>query len=252
VTGQKRVALVTGGGSGIGKACAFALCADGFEVVLAGRRQAVLEDAVEEAASMGFASRAIAADVCDGTSVKELFAKIAQVYGRLDLLFNNAGVNVGVQELEEISYEDWASVLATNLTGTFLCTQQAFRLMKARQPQGGRVINNGSISAHAPRPGAAPYTAAKHGVTGLTRAAALEGRPYNIAVGQIDIGNAATELSAPVAAAARQADGSTRPEPQMDVADVARAVAYMAGLPLGANVLFLTIMATGMPFVGRG
>ena len=192
------------------------------------------------------------ADVADPASVGALFAEIDKTFGRLDLLFNNAGVNIPPVDLEYITYEQWATVINTNLTGTFLCTQQAFRLMKAQRPRGGRIINNGSISAHVPRPSSAPYTASKHGITGLTRATGLDGRPYSIACGQIDIGNAATDLSAPVAAGAKQADGSTLVEPQMDVEHVARAVAYMASLPLSTNVLFLTVMATEMPFIGRG
>jgi NAD(P)-dependent dehydrogenase (short-subunit alcohol dehydrogenase family) len=251
VAAERRVALVTGGGTGVGKACVFALGEQGYEVVLCGRPKTVL-DAVEEATRQRLVVTALQADVSDPESVRRLFAEIESAYGRLDLLFNNAGINISAQDPEDISYEQWTSVVNSNLTGVFPCTKQAFRIMKSQKRAGGKIINNGSVLAYVPRPGAAPYTAAKHGVTGLTRASVLEGRAFNIARGQIDIGNAATELSAPVALGARQADGSSRAEPRIDVVDVARAIVYMASLPLAANVLFITVMATGMPLVGRG
>ena len=247
-----KVALVTGGGTGVGKASAMALSGLGYEVVLCGRRRALLDAVVDDAEGQGLVMKSVVADVSDPASVRRLFSVIEHTYARLDLLFNNAGVNLQANELEDISYEQWAGVLDTNLSGAFLCTQQAFRIMKAQRPQGGRIINNGSLSAYVPRPGAAPYASAKHGVTGLTRASALEGRSYKIACGQIDIGNAATVLSGTVVTGARQADGSLCAEPQIDVSCVAQAVAFMAGLPVEVNVLFLTVMATEMPFVGRG
>jgi NAD(P)-dependent dehydrogenase (short-subunit alcohol dehydrogenase family) len=217
--------------------------------VLAGRRQAALD----ETASMG-AGRMLAAatDVTDPASVGALFARTAEAFGRLDLLFNNAGVGAPPVAMEDLTYAQWRAVVDTNLTGAFLCTQHALRMMKAQDPQGGRIINNGSISAHSPRPRSAPYTATKHAITGLTKATALDGRPFNIACGQIDIGNASTDLTARMAMGVPQADGHLAPEPLMDVAHVAEAVVYMAGLPLTANVPFLTVMATNMPFIGRG
>jgi NAD(P)-dependent dehydrogenase (short-subunit alcohol dehydrogenase family) len=244
------IALVTGAGSGIGRASALALAGAGFSVVLAGRRLEPLEAGAAEA---GGAALALVCDVRDPTSVARLFAEIEARFGRLDLLFNNAGVGAPTVPLEELDPEHWNAVLETNLTGAFLCTQHAFRLMKRQSPRGGRIINNGSISASVPRPLSAPYTAAKHGLTGLTRSTSLDGRPYDIACGQIDIGNAATEMTA----AARetgvlQADGTTDLEPAIDVDHVARAVVYMATLPLDANVPFMTVMATKMPFAGRG
>ncbi len=246
-----RIALVTGAGSGIGRATALALLGEGWAVVLAGRRR----EPLEETAGQGkpdSRSLVVPTDVSDPAAVKALFGKTKTEFGRLDLLFNNAGSFTPAVPLEDIAYEQWRKVVDVNLTGPFLCTQEAFRLMKAQQPRGGRIINNGSISAHAPRPRSAPYTATKHAITGLTRAAALDGRPFDIAVGQIDIGNAATDMTARMKDGVPQADGSTRPEPTMDVQNVARAVLYMAGLPLDANVLFMTVMATTMPFVGRG
>ncbi len=246
-----RVALVTGGGTGIGRASALALARLGFAVVVAGRRQDALDDVVSEGASLGAGMKAITADVSDPGSVGSLFSQIDDSFGRLDCLFNNAGVGAPPSGLEDLSYEQWTTVINTNLTGPFLCTQQAFRRMKAQQPRGGRIINNGSLAAYVPRPNSAPYTASKHGITGLTRATALEGRPYGIACGQIDIGNAATDMSA-MTGVQQRPSGAASAEPRIDVEHVAEAVAYMAKLPLDTNILFLTIMATTMPFVGRG
>ena len=244
-----RIALVTGAGSGIGAAVAVALADDGWTVVLAGRRLETLE---ATAATAGNGTTPITCDVTDPASVGSLFAEIAERYGRLDLLFNNAGIPAPAIPLEELTVEQWRSVVDTNLTGAFLCTQEAFRLMKRQVPRGGRIINNGSISAHAPRPLSSPYTATKHAITGLTKATALDGRPFNIACGQIDIGNAATEMTERMKKGVPQADGSLAVEPTMNVQHVADAVVHMAGLPLEANVQFMTIMATAMPFVGRG
>ena len=243
------VAVVTGAGSGIGRACSVALAGAGFAVVLAGRRQEPLEAA---AAGAGNGAVAIQADVRDPASVAALFADVEARFGRLDFLFNNAGVGAPAVPLEELDPEDWRTVVETILTGAFLCTQQAFRLMKRQTPRGGRIVNNGSISAYVPRPLSAPYTAAKHGITGLTRSTSLDGRPFDIACGQIDIGNAATEMTERMGSGALQADGSIRPEPTIDVDHVARAVVYMATLPLDANVQFMTVMATAMPYAGRG
>jgi NAD(P)-dependent dehydrogenase (short-subunit alcohol dehydrogenase family) len=245
----ERIALVTGGGSGIGRAAGLALAADGWTVVLAGRRPEPLEEA---AAAAGGRAVALRLDVRDPTSVEAAFAEIHSRFGRLDLLFNNAGSIAPAVPLEELTLEQWQGVVDTNLTGAFLCTQHAFRLMKAQTPPGGRIVNNGSISAYAPRPFSAPYTATKHAISGLTRSTALDGRAYDIACGQIDVGNARTELAAAMERGVPQADGSIRTEPMMDVDNVARAVVYMASLPLDANVLFMTVMATKMPFVGRG
>ena len=245
-----KVALVTGAGSGIGKGVALALLRHGYRVALAGRRAALLE---QTAAESGAGARALAvpADVSDPASVRALFAKIKDTFGRLDLLFNNAGTSApGL--LEDVSFEQWQAVVDTNLTGAFLCTQEAFKLMKSQDPRGGRIINNGSISAHAPRPNSAPYTATKHAITGLTKSTSLDGRKYDIACGQIDIGNAATERTTRFATGTAQANGSIAVEPLMDVEHVASAVVYMASLPLDTNVQFMTIMATQMPFVGRG
>jgi NAD(P)-dependent dehydrogenase (short-subunit alcohol dehydrogenase family) len=245
-----QVALVTGAGTGIGRASAIGLAHAGFTVVLAGRRREPLEAAAAEA---GNEAVAVTADVRDRASVAALFGQIEERFGRLDLLFNNAGVSAKAVSLEELELEDWRSVIETILTGAFLCTQRAVELMKRQTPRGGRIINNGSISAYVPRPLSAPYTAAKHGITGLTRSTSLDGRPYDIACGQIDIGNAATELTEPMrTTGVLQADGETRREPTIDVDHVARAVVYMATLPLDANVQFMTVMATKMPFVGRG
>ena len=248
---QGKVAIVTGGGSGIGKAAALALLGDGWSVALAGRRADALEQVANRADAKGKAL-AVPTDVTDPASVKALFETAVKTWGRVDLLFNNAGMGLGGAALEDISVDDWKRVVDTNLNGMFYCIQQAFRVMKSQQPMGGRIINNGSISAHAPRPGSIAYTATKHAVTGLTKTAALDGRKYDIAVGQIDIGNAVTELAARMAKGVPQADGEIRAEPLMDVDIVGRSVLYMASLPLEANVLFHTVMATKMPFVGRG
>ncbi len=247
-----RVAVVTGGGTGIGRAIVLALAGAGYDVVATGRRVKPLEATAGEAPAAGGRVLAVPADVRLPESVAALFERVRAEFGRVDLLVNNAGMGAPAVPLEAVSPEQWAAVLAVNLTGAFLCTQQAFRAMKGQTPRGGRIINNGSISAHSPRPLSAPYTATKHAITGLTKSTALDGRPYGIACGQIDIGNAGTDMTAQMAEGVLQADGSTRPEPRMDVEHVARAVLYMASLPLEANVLFLTVMATEMPFVGRG
>jgi NAD(P)-dependent dehydrogenase (short-subunit alcohol dehydrogenase family) len=249
---SNKVAIVTGAGSGIGKAVAIALLQEGYHVALAGRRQDRLEKVVAEAGPAGARALIVPTDVSEPQSVRALFARTKEAFGRLDLLFNNAGVGAPGIPLEELSYEQWKAVVDTNLTGAFLCTQEAFKLMKGQDPRGGRIINNGSISAHAPRPNSAPYTATKHAITGLTKSTSLDGRKYDIACGQIDIGNAMTELTARMAKGVPQANGSTAVEPLMDVAHVARAVVHMASLPLDANVQFMTIMATKMPFIGRG
>ena len=247
-----RVAVVTGAGSGIGRATALALARDGYSVVAAGRRREPLEATAGEARRSGGQAIAIPTDVGDPASVKALFAATADAFGRLDLLFNNAGQGAPPVPLEDLTYEQWRAVVDTNLTGAFLCTQQAVRMMKSQRPRGGRIINNGSISAHVPRPFSAPYTATKHAITGLTKATALDGREYDIACGQIDIGNAATEMTEPMAAGILQANGTVAAEPRMDVEHVARAVVQMAALPLEANVQFMVLMATKMPFIGRG
>ena len=246
-----KVALVTGAGSGIGRIVALALLGDGYNVVLAGRRQEALHE-TQALSTSNKDSLAISTDVTDPAAVRDLFAQTEQTFGRLDVLFNNAGVGIPAGEIDEVTYDQWQRVVQTNLSGPFFCTQEAFRLMKRQNPQGGRIINNGSLSAHVPRPNSAPYTATKHGITGLTKSTALDGRKYNIACGQIDIGNAATDMALKIGEGATQADGSVRPEPLMDVSVVAEAVLYMANLPLGANVQFMTVMATKMPFVGRG
>jgi NAD(P)-dependent dehydrogenase (short-subunit alcohol dehydrogenase family) len=246
-----RVAVVTGAGSGIGRAAALALLDTGYRVVLAGRRAAPLQAVAAESGAGGRAL-AMPADVTLPDSVDALFSATRREFGRLDLLFNNAGMGAPGVPFEDITYEAWTAVVAVNLTGMFLCAQAAFRIMKDQDPRGGRIINNGSISAHAPRPDSAPYTATKHAVTGLTRCLSLDGRKYDIACGQIDVGNALTELSARMAKGVKQAGGGIAIEPMMDVRQVAEAVVHMAGLPLEANVQFLTIMATKMPFVGRG
>ena len=248
----RKVAMVTGAGSGIGKCTALTLLREGYSVVLAGRRVEALETTRKEAGALGPQALIVPADVSNPSSVRALFAKTKEVFGRLDLLFNNAGTGAPSVPLEDLTYEQWKSVVDVNLTGSFLCTQEAFKLMKNQIPRGGRIINNGSISATSPRPNSAPYTATKHAITGLTRAAALDGRPYDIACGQIDIGNAETEMSARMKKGVPQANGTVAVEPTMAVENVARAVVYMASLPLDANVLFMTVMATKMPFVGRG
>ena len=249
---QNKVAVVTGAGSGVGKAAALALARDGYAVVLAGRRQEPLDAAAREIEALGAKALAVVTDVGNPTSVAALFGETKKAFGRLDVLFNNAGIGAPGVPLEDITYDQWQAVVDANITGAFLCTQQAFRMFKAQDPQGGRIINNGSISAHTPRPFSAPYTATKHAITGLTKSAALDGRPFNIACGQIDIGNAATEMTARMVKGVPQADGRMMPEERMSADDVGRAVAYMASLPLESNVLFMTVMANKMPFVGRG
>ena len=248
----EKIAIVTGAGSGIGRAVAIGLLEDGYAVVLAGRRVDRLDQTVQEAGAFGARALRVPTDVRDPVAVQALFAATRDRFGRLDLLFNNAGVALRGALLEDVTIDEWRSIVDVNVTGAFLCTQQAFRLMKNQQPQGGRIINNGSISAHAPRPHSAPYTATKHAITGLTKSTALDGRRYNIACGQIDIGNAATEMTATMESGVPQANGTTAAEPRLDVAHVVRAVLYMAGLPLDANVQFMTVMATKMPFIGRG
>jgi NAD(P)-dependent dehydrogenase (short-subunit alcohol dehydrogenase family) len=247
-----KVGLVTGAGSGIGRAVAIALLGAGYQVVLAGRRKEALDETLALTKASKSSALAVPTDVTDPAAVRELFAQTERAFGRLDVLVNNAGAGIPAAELEDVTYEQWQRVVQTNLSGPFFCTQEAFRLMKRQTPQGGRIINNGSISAHAPRPNSAPYTATKHAITGLTKSTSLDGRKYNIACGQIDIGNAATEMAKRLGEGAVQADGSVRPEPLMDVSVVADAVLYMANLPLDANVQFMTVMATKMPFVGRG
>jgi len=252
MSGTGKFALVTGAGSGIGRAAALGLQAAGYSVALAGRRAAGLEATAASANPHGGQMLAIPTDVGKPESVDALFATIKDAFGRLDLLFNNAGIGAPGVPMEDLSYEQWSAVVAVNLTGAFLCAQHAMRMMKAQQPRGGRIINNGSLSAHAPRPNSAPYTATKHAITGLTKSIALDGRGFDIACGQIDIGNAGTEMTVRMAAGVPQANGTTMPEPTMDVRHVADTIVYMASLPLDANVLFLTVMATKMPFVGRG
>jgi len=247
-----RVALVTGAGSGIGRAVSLALNAAGYSVVLAGRRASELERTAEMAGRDHAPMVAVPTDITQPEQVAKLFDRTKSAFGRLDVLFNNAGTSTPGIPTEDLAFEQWNTVVAVNLTGAFLCAQHAIRLMKSQQPRGGRIINNGSISAHAPRPHSAPYTATKHAITGLTKSISLDGRKYDIACGQIDIGNAATEMTERMTAGVAQADGTVAPEPRMDVKLVADAVVYMANLPLDANVLFMTVMATKMPFVGRG
>jgi NAD(P)-dependent dehydrogenase (short-subunit alcohol dehydrogenase family) len=250
-----KVAIVTGAGSGIGRHVSLALLQDGYSVALAGRRAEALEATVEAAGAAGAAGAktlAVPTDVSDPASVAALFAKTKQAFGRLDLLFNNAGTNTPAIPMEDLTYEQWKAVVDVNLTGAFLCTQEAIRLMKSQEPRGGRIINNGSVSAYCPRPFSAPYTATKHAITGLTKSTSLDGRKDDIACGQIDIGNADTEMAQRMKQGVPQADGSIAIEPTMDPDHVARAVVHMAGLPLDANVLFMTVMATKMPYVGRG
>ncbi|HXZ92448.1 MAG TPA: SDR family oxidoreductase [Burkholderiales bacterium] len=248
---QGKVALVTGAGTGIGKAAALALLGDGWSVALVGRRKELLDKTAADAGAGGRAL-ALAGDIGKPETVKALFAKVKQAWGRLDLLFNNAGMGAPAIPMEDLSFEQWQAVVNVNLTGMFLCSQEAIRIMKAQSPRGGRIINNGSISAHAPRPFSAPYTATKHAVTGLTKCISLDGRAHDIACGQIDIGNAATEMTDRMTKGVPQANGSTLVEPRMDVAHVGAAILHMAKLPLESNVQFMTIMATKMPFVGRG
>jgi len=246
-----KVAIVTGAGSGIGKASALALLKDGYSVVFAGRRKEPLDAAIKEGRG-GKRALAVATDVTDPASVKALFAATKKAFGRLDVLFNNAGTGAPPIPMEDLTVEQWRLVVATNLTGPFLCTQEAIKLMKSQKPMGGRIINNGSISAHAPRPNSVPYTATKHAITGLTKSTSLDCRKYDIACGQIDIGNAATPMTERMKKGVPQANGTMVVEPTMNVQNVADAVVYMAGRPLDANVQFLTVMATKMPFVGRG
>ena len=251
----KKVAIVTGAGTGIGKYAALGLLQEGYAVALAGRRPELLQKTVKkagEAGATGEQTLVVPTDVGSPTSVHALFTKVQETFGRLDLLFNNAGTGAPPIPLEDLSYDQWKTVVDTNLTGSFLCTREAFRMMKNQKPRGGRIINNGSISAHAPRPHSAPYTATKHAMTGLTKSTALDGRQYDIVCGQIDIGNAETEMTARMKNGVPQANGTIVPEPTMDVDNVVRAVIYMASLPLDANVPFLTVMASHMPFIGRG
>jgi NAD(P)-dependent dehydrogenase (short-subunit alcohol dehydrogenase family) len=252
VKARRRVAIVTGAGSGIGKAVALGLLREGYAVALAGRRKELLDSAVGEAGAPRERALAVPTDVSRPTSVAELFERAIAAFGRLDLLVNNAGMNVPAVPLESLTVEDWRSIVDVNLSGAFWCTQQAFRVMKSQEPRGGRIINNGSISAHVPRPNSAPYTATKHAITGLTKSTALDGRKYDIACGQIDIGNAATEMASRMAAGILQANGQIAVEPTIDVQHVVRAVLYMASLPLDVNVQFMTVMATKMPYIGRG
>ncbi|HZT29631.1 MAG TPA: SDR family oxidoreductase [Bryobacteraceae bacterium] len=252
MTSNGKVALITGAGSGIGRAASLALQAAGYDVVLAGRRAAELERTAAQAQPSGGRMLPVAADVSKPEQVQALFAKTREAFGRLDVLFNNAGTGAPGIPMEDLTYEQWNKVVGVNLTGAFLCAQEAIRMMKAQEPRGGRIINNGSISAHTPRPNSAPYTATKHAITGLTKSISLDGRMYDIACGQIDIGNAATEMTERMTGGVPQANGTRMVEPRMDVKHVAEAVLYMANLPLDANVQFLTILATKMPFVGRG
>lgn len=251
MSAQRRVAIVTGAGSGIGRASALALLRDGYGVALAGRRVDALDTVARESGA-GERALPIVTDVTDPGSVRALFAATKQKFGRLDVLFNNAGISAPPALLEDLTFDQWQAVVATNLTGPFLCTREAFKLMKSQQPMGGRIINNGSVSAHAPRPNSAPYTATKHAITGLTKSTSLDGRRYNIACGQIDIGNALTEMAMRMTQGVPQADGSIKVEATMDVDHVASMVLHMANLPLEANVQFVTVMATKMPLVGRG
>lgn len=248
----RKIAVVTGGGSGIGASVSLELAKAGWTVVIAARRKDVLDNFIENSGPNKSAFYSIAADVTDEKSVVELFNHVIKKYGRLDLLFNNAGIGAPAAELDKISLDDWNQVVSVNLTGAFLCSREAFRVMRAQSPQGGRIINNGSVSAYVPRPLSAVYSTTKHAISGLTKSIQLDGRAFDIACSQIDIGNAATDLGSGAAAGALQADGTVRPEPLMDVAEVGRAVAYMASLPLDANVANMTILATKMPFVGRG
>jgi NAD(P)-dependent dehydrogenase (short-subunit alcohol dehydrogenase family) len=252
MTAMGKIAIVTGAGSGIGAASALALLRAGFSVVLAGRHRETLEKTISQAGPAGAQALAVPTDVSDPAAVRNLFDTTKAKFGRVDVLFNNAGIGAPPVPLEELTVEKWRQVVDVNLTGPFLCTQAAFRLMKEQNPRGGRIINNGSISAHAPRPNSAPYTATKHAITGLTKATALDGRKYNIACGQVDIGNAETDMTARMKSGVLQPSGELAVEPTMDVNNVAQAVLFMANLPLDANVLFLTVMATKMPFVGRG
>lgn len=252
MSGQGKIAMITGAGSGIGRAVTLAMMKEGYSVVLAGRRQNALDETVKLGASYGVPTLAVSTDLGDPKAVATLFAKTKERFGRLDVLFNNAGSNAPPINLEDLTFEQWQTVLNANLTSAFLCTQEAFRIMKDQNPRGGRIINNGSISSQTPRPNSAPYTATKHAITGLTKSTALDGRKYDIACGQIDIGNAATDMTSKMNSGVLQADLQIRAEPTMDVAYVAQSIVYMASLPLDANVLTLTVMATKMPLVGRG
>ncbi len=249
---ENKVAVITGAGTGVGKAAAVALAGEGYAVALAGRRKERLDGVAAEVTAAGSHALVLPTDVGDPAAVSALFAKTLEAFGRLDLLFNNAGVGAPPVLLEDLTFEQWKAAVDTNLTGAFLCTQEAFRIMKAQQPQGGRIVNNGSISAYVPRPNSAPYTATKHAISGLTKSTSLDGRKYDIACGQIDIGNAETELTARMKEGIIQPNGTILAEATMDVENVARALVYMAGLPLNANVQFMTVMATKMPFIGRG
>lgn len=249
---SQRIAVVTGGGSGIGASVGLALAEDGWIVVLAGRRRPALEEVVARGKDLPGSLEAVPTDVSDEASVRNLFQVVVSAHGRVDLLFNNAGTGAPAVDIDELSLETWNSVVAVNLTGAFLCTREAFRVMRNQVPRGGRIINNGSLAAHTPRPRSIAYTATKHAISGLTKATALDGRAFDIACGQIDIGNASTDMASGAAAGALQADGTIRPEPLMDVSEVGRAVRYMAGLPLDTNVATITVLATKMPFVGRG
>ena len=249
---NEKIAIVTGAGTGVGRSATLALLDMGYEVALAGRRREPLEETVSMAAGRAAHTLVVPTDVAHPKSVRNLFDQVRQIYGRLDLLFNNAGIAAPGVPLEDLRLEDWQAVVDVNLTGPFLCTQEAFRIMKNQHPRGGRIINNGSISAHVPRPDSAPYTATKHAMTGLTRSTALDGRRYDIACGQIDIGNAATEMTESMGQGVLQANGRMEPEPTMSVEEVGRAIRYMAGLPRNTNVLFMTILANRMPYVGRG
>jgi NAD(P)-dependent dehydrogenase (short-subunit alcohol dehydrogenase family) len=250
----QKIALVTGAGTGVGRAAALALMKAGYAVVLAGRRKEMLDQVAKEGGALGGKSLAVSTDVADPSSIKALFAKTKEVFGRLDVLFNNAGIGAPAVPLEELPFEKWKAVVDTNLTGPFLCTQEAFRIMKTQSPRGGRIINNGSISAHTPRPMSIAYTSTKHAITGLTKQTSLDGRPFDICCGQIDIGNAATPLTERMVQGqgVLQPDGSTKVEARMEAEHVGNAIVYMANLPLDTNVLFLTVMANQMPFVGRG
>ena len=252
MSGEDKVAIVTGAGSGIGRGAAVALLAEGYSVVLAGRREDTLEETIAEAGVDARRAIAVVTDVTDPDDCAALFGATTKAFSRLDLLFNNAGAGAPPVNLEDLTFEQWSMVVNVNLTGVFLCTQEAFRVMKAQDPMGGRIINNGSISAYTPRPNSAPYTSTKHAVTGLTKSTSLDGRKYNIACGQIDIGNALTSMTGRMVDGVPQADGSIKPEPVMDVNNVSKAIVYMASLPLDANIQTLTVMATQMPFVGRG
>jgi len=249
---SSKVAVITGAGTGVGNRTALALIENGYSTVLAGRRAELLEATAVEAGPRFSQALVVPTDVTDPDSVRNLFARTKEVFGRVDILFNNAGISAPPISLEDLTYDQWKSVVDVNLTGVFLCTQEAFRLMKSQEPRGGRIINNGSVSAYVPRPNSAPYTATKHAVTGLTRSASLDGRQYNIACGQIDIGNADTAMAEVFKTGVLQANGTISPEPTMDTDNVARAVLYMASLPLDTNVQFMTVMATKMPFIGRG